>query len=48
LPFSRILRAELVELSKEGDPYGAKGQVMGWLDRYFKEVAAAPEQQKVA
>jgi hypothetical protein len=38
----------MVELSKEGDPYGVKAQVMDWLGRYFKEVAAAPEQQKVA
>jgi hypothetical protein len=38
----------LVELSKEDDPYGVKAQMMGWIGHYFKEVAAAPEQQKLA
>lgn len=33
----------LVELSKEDNEYGVKVEVMNWIIRYFREIAAAPE-----
>jgi cellulose synthase operon protein C len=33
----------LVELSKEDNEYGVTADVMNWIIRYFREIAAAPE-----
>ena len=37
----------LVELSKDDDPYAVKAKVMSWTARYFREIAASPEQKTV-
>ena len=33
----------LVELSKDDNGYGVTADVMNWIIRYFREIAAAPE-----
>jgi tetratricopeptide (TPR) repeat protein len=41
----RGLGNALAELSKDDNEYGVTAEVMAWIVRYFKEVAAAPEAQ---